>query len=51
MVLRTNPEPMLDALFLQGDPIGVAALQHRVVGAELFDEPPVAWAARIGDDD
>src|SRR5712691_2577504 len=49
--LGADPEPMLEALFLERHPIGMAALQHRVVGAELFDKPPVARAARIGDDD
>jgi hypothetical protein len=42
---------VLDPLFLQGDPVGMAAIEHRVVGAELLDEPPVARTARVGDDD
>src|SRR5205814_6047789 len=49
--LRSDPEPMLDPLFLQGHAIGVAAIEHRVVGAELLDKPPVARAARVGNDD
>src|SRR5580704_4559007 len=49
--LRPDPEPMLDPLFLQGDPVGVAASQNRVGGAKLLDKAPVARAARIGDDD
>src|SRR5205823_867986 len=49
--LGADPEPVLQALFLERHPIGMAALEHRVVGAELFDKAPVARAARVGDDD
>src|SRR5579872_4696452 len=49
--LGADAQPMLDALFLQGHALGMAALQHRIVGAELLDEAAVARAARIGDDD
>src|SRR5215831_1989291 len=44
-----DAEPMLDAVFLQGHALGMAAVEHRVVGAELFDEAAVARAARVGD--
>src|SRR5689334_14378781 len=46
---RANPEPMPDALLLQGDAIGVITLQHWIVGTELLDKSPVARAARVGD--
>jgi len=46
-----DAEPMLDALFLEDEPIGVALVEHRVVGADPLDEAPVARAARIRDDD
>src|SRR5207302_8285857 len=49
--LRADAEPMPDPLLLQSHPVAMATFQHRVVGAELFDKPPVARAARIGDDD
>src|SRR6266481_2655359 len=42
---------MLDALGFEGHPIGMRAVEHRVVGPELFDEAAVARAARVGDDD
>src|SRR5271166_999702 len=42
---------MLDAFGFEGHPIGVRAVEHRVVGPELFDEAAVAWAARVGHDD
>src|SRR5947207_5428385 len=49
--LCPDPEPMLDPLFLQCDAIGMAAVEHRVIGAEFFDKTPIARAARVGDDD
>ena len=48
---RADPEPMLDPLVLQGHAVGMAAIEHRIVGAELLDKAAVARAARIGDDD
>src|SRR6516165_9145854 len=48
---RAGAEPMLDALCLQRDPIGVRPVEHRVVGPELFDKAAVTRAARIRDDD
>src|SRR5689334_12671045 len=48
---RADPEPMPDALLLQGHAVGVIALQHWIVGAELLDKPPVARTARVGDHD
>src|SRR5262249_27943631 len=45
------PEPMLDAILFQRHALGMAAVEHRVVGAQLFDKAAVARAARVGDDD
>jgi hypothetical protein len=38
---------MLDALGLHHQPLGMPAVEHRIVGAELLDEAAVARAARI----
>ena len=40
-------KPVLAAV--EGHAVAGVALQHRVVGAELLDKPPVARAARVGD--
>src|SRR5947207_7966079 len=32
-----DPEPVLDALFLQGHAVSMPAIEHRVIGAELFN--------------
>src|SRR5579863_162108 len=48
---RADAEPMRDPLGFEGHAIGMRAVEHRVVGAELFDEAAVARAARIRDDD
>src|SRR5882672_6919927 len=45
-----DAEPMLDALFLDDEALGVALVDHRVVGPDLLDEAAVARAARVGDD-
>src|SRR6185437_3791899 len=44
---RADAEPMLDALGLELDPFGMLLRQHRVIGAELFDEASVARAAAV----
>src|SRR6185437_1563384 len=44
-------QPMLDALGLQHDALGMPLVEHRVVGAELLDEAAVARAVRIRNDD
>src|SRR5436190_22676920 len=44
---RTHLEPMLDALVLEHHALLVAALEHRIVGADLLDEAAVARIAGI----
>src|SRR6266404_9403436 len=48
---RTYPEPVLNALSFEGHPIGMRAIEHRVVGPEPFDKAAIAGTARIRDDD
>src|SRR5262249_37686863 len=43
--------PMLDALGIQLDAIGVLARQLGIIGAQLFEEFPVARSAGIGHND
>src|SRR6516164_2990931 len=43
----THPEPMLDPLGFERHPIGVVAVEHRIVGSKLLDEPPVARTVRV----
>ena len=40
-----------DALDLERDPVRIVLLEQRVVGADLLDEPAVAGAVAVGDDD
>src|SRR5690349_6072917 len=48
---RTHLEPMLDALALEHHALLVAALEHRIVGADLLDEAAIAGIAGIRDHD
>src|SRR5215471_5532261 len=48
---RADAEPMLNPFGLQCDPIGVRAIEHRVVGPEFLDKATVARTARIRDND
>ena len=49
--LRADAKPMLDAVFVQQQPVGMLVRQHRVVAAQLLDEAAVTRAAAVGDDD
>src|SRR6185312_11611510 len=42
-----DAEPMLDPLGPELHPLGIVLLQHRVIGAELLDEAPVARASAV----
>src|SRR5579864_190996 len=44
---RAHLQPMLNALGLHHQALGMALVEHRIVGAELFEEASVARAARI----
>ena len=49
--LCTDRNPMLRALDIQHDAIGVVLAEQRIVAADALDEAAVTRAARIGDDD
>src|SRR3546814_18900335 len=47
--LGADLQPMLEPLVVQRDPLRMIPRDHRVVSADLFDEPAAARAVRLGD--
>src|SRR5690606_30937463 len=49
--LGADAQPMLGAVGVELDALGIVLGEQRVVAADAFDEAAIARAARIGDDD